>query len=135
MKRIKSLLSFILVAALLATTTSAAVVGYGEESSLGETTYDQSFSDIPPEHWAFTYIEELAKQGAINGYPDGKFYPDKTVTREEFAKIMVVAAGLTASPAVVSSYADVPLTYWASPFIETARPYMTAYKKWRCILF
>lgn len=87
-----------------------------------------TFSDVSASHWAFSSIEELVERKAINGYPDGKFYPDKTVSREEFAKIMVVAAGLTAAPAANSSYADVPLTYWASPYIETARPYMTAYQ-------
>ena len=86
------------------------------------------FDDVPPSHWAFASIEELVERKAINGYPDGNFYPEKTVSREEFAKIMVVAAGMTAAPAESSTYADVPLTYWASPYIETARPYMTAYR-------
>ena len=87
-----------------------------------------TFTDVPPDHWAFDSIEALAGRKAINGYPDGNFYPERTVSREEFAKIMVVAAGLTPIPAATSTYADVPLTYWASPYIETARPYMTAYQ-------
>lgn len=86
------------------------------------------FSDVPSTHWAYDYIEELVSRGAIDGYPDGKFYPEKTVTREEFAKIMVMAAGLVPLPAAESTYADVSLSHWSSPYIETARPYMTAYQ-------
>lgn len=88
----------------------------------------QHFSDVPSTHWAYDCIEELVSCGAISGYPDGKFYPEKTVTREEFAKIMVMAAGLVPLPAGESSYADVALSHWSSPYIETARPYMTAYR-------
>lgn len=88
----------------------------------------QRFSDVSPNHWAYDYIEELSSRGAIDGYPDGKFYPEKTVTREEFAKIMVMAAGLVPQPAAESTYADVSLKHWSSPYIETARPYMTAYQ-------
>lgn len=103
-------------------------VEYGAEVNPEEKVYQQTFTDVPTTHWAFRFIAELVERGAISGYPDGKFYPDKTVTREEFAKIMVAAAGLTAVPAQASSYADVPLTYWSSPFVETAKPYMTAYQ-------
>ena len=87
-----------------------------------------AFSDVPSDHWAFYYIEELVARKAINGYPDGNFYPEETVTREAFAKIMVVAAGLTPMPARTATYADVPVDHWAFSYIETARPYMTAYQ-------
>lgn len=115
----KKLLSLTLTLSLLA------VLGL---STLAVGAPTQTFSDVPQSHWAFDSIEALVARKAINGYPDGNFYPEKTVSREEFAKIMVVAAGLTAVPASVSTYADVSLTYWASPYIETARPYMTAYQ-------
>ena len=128
MKKFSALLSFVLIIGVLAGSFSAFAVEYGAENNPNDKTYTQTFSDVPINHWAFQYIEELTDRKAINGYPDGKFYPDKTVTRDEFAKIMVVAAGLTATPATVSSYVDIPLTYWASPFIETAKPYMTAYQ-------
>lgn len=126
MKKLLSLLcAFALILGLAA---PALAVEYGAELNPNEKTHTQRFSDVPTNHWAFQYVGELVERGAINGYPDGRFYPDKTVTREEFAKIMVVAAGLTAAPATSSSYTDVDVTYWASPFIETAKPYMTAYQ-------
>lgn len=107
---------------------TAFAVEYGTENNPDEKVYAQNFADVPTDHWAFQYIAELVERGAINGYPDGNFYPNETVTRDQFAKIMVKAAGLTAAPASSSSFADVPLTHWASPFVETAKAYMTAYK-------
>lgn len=106
----------------------ALLFSLGAAGFAAEESPAQRFSDVSPNHWAYDYIEELSSRGAIDGYPDGKFYPEKTVTREEFAKIMVMAAGLVPQPAAESTYADVSLKHWSSPYIETARPYMTAYQ-------
>ena len=104
----------------------AYAVDYGQQTT-GERTYQQIFSDVPETHWAFVFIAELSERKAINGYPDGRFYPKNTVTRAEFAKIMVAAAGLNAQAVSVSSFSDVPTTEWSSPFIETAKPYLTGF--------
>lgn len=124
----RKILAMLLTLALSLSLCTAYAVNYGDELNPDGKTYTQTFTDVSTKHWAFQYIAELVERGAINGYPDGKFYPDNIVTRQEFAKIMVAAAGLTATPAKQSSYADVPLTHWASPFVETSKPYMTAYK-------
>ncbi len=39
-------------------------------------------------HWAAGEIDVLARQGVLSGFPDGKFYPEKKVTRREMAKII-----------------------------------------------
>lgn len=57
-------------------------------------TTQPSFADCPESHWAYSYIEELKKSNIISGYSDGKFYPDKTVTREEFVKMVMLISGL-----------------------------------------
>ena len=89
----------------------------------------QRFADVPGSHWAYGAIQGLVERKAINGYPDENFYPERTVSREEFAKIMVAAAGITPKPVERATYEDVPLGYWAVGYIEAARPYMTAYQK------
>ncbi|NLT57384.1 MAG: S-layer homology domain-containing protein [Clostridiales bacterium] len=50
------------------------------------------FSDLAAGHWAFDHVTELAAQGIVSGYPDGRFLPDNTVTAGEFYKLMVMAA-------------------------------------------
>lgn len=48
-------------------------------------------------HWAEDAIGSLVASGAINGYSDGTFRPDNTVTRAEFAQILVQAMGIAAA--------------------------------------
>lgn len=55
-----------------------------------------AFSDISS-HWAKQAIEELLSMEAASGYPDGTFKPDRTITRAEFASILVKALKLEAS--------------------------------------
>jgi len=31
------------------------------------------FADVPTDHWAYDAVNELAKQGIVNGYPDSTF--------------------------------------------------------------
>ena len=42
-----------------------------------------SFNDVSARHWASDEIAVCAKMGWINGYPDGSFRPDATITRAE----------------------------------------------------
>ena len=41
------------------------------------------FTDVTANYWAANAIAVCAKLGWINGYPDGTFRPDQTVTRAE----------------------------------------------------
>jgi rhodanese-related sulfurtransferase len=50
-----------------------------------------SFSDVPADHLFYTEITQLADSGIISGYPDGTFRPDAQVTRQQMAKIIVLA--------------------------------------------
>lgn len=47
--------------------------------------------DVPPGHWAYQAIEELVQAGLIEGYPDGTFRPNRTLTRAEFAQAIARA--------------------------------------------
>lgn len=42
-----------------------------------------SFSDVSDNHWAAGFISLAEHLGYINGYPDGTFRPDQTITRAE----------------------------------------------------
>jgi len=49
------------------------------------------FSDVPTNHWAYNAIGKLAKSGIIDGYGNGLFLGDKTMTRYEMAQIVANA--------------------------------------------
>ncbi|TCL38858.1 S-layer family protein [Anaerospora hongkongensis] len=46
------------------------------------------FADVPAKHWSYDAISKLAKAGIIDGYSDGTFRGDKTITRYEMAIIV-----------------------------------------------
>ena len=45
----------------------------------------KDFPDVPENHWAYEYVATLAGNGILEGYPDGMFSGDRTMTRYEFA--------------------------------------------------
>lgn len=63
--------------------------------SLATGSETTAFSDISG-HWAESYVLLAASAGVINGYGDGTFAPEKTITRAEAAKIVAIAAGISA---------------------------------------
>lgn len=125
----KKLLSIVmLICITVSSLTSVYAVDYGEElQNAPIKTYKQKFSDVPESYWAFAYISEMSERGVLNGYPDGKFYPDSQVTRAEFAKIMTTAAGLSIAEPTMQIFSDVQLTDWYAPYVHTAKEYLGAY--------
>ena len=47
-----------------------------------------NFPDVPKDHWAYSYVKSLADRGLLEGYPDGEFKGDRSMTRYEFAAII-----------------------------------------------
>ena len=56
----------------------------------------------------------------INGFPDGTFLPENDVTREQVAKMVVVALGLDVVDPYSATYSDVPRENWSYTYVETA---------------
>ena len=67
--------------------TAALIVG-----AMG-TTFAASnpFSDVPSGHWSYQAVTKLAQAGVIEGYGDGTFKGDKSITRYEMAQMVAVA--------------------------------------------
>lgn len=80
-----------------------------------------AFPDIQ-NHWARPFIEPLAEQGIVAGYPDGTYQPEQTVDRDEFAAILRQAFNQEQERRIASGavYKDVPTGYWAESAIEEA---------------
>lgn len=85
------------------------------------------FSDVNSSHWAYAAIKDLNTRKVLGGYPDGKFRPERVVTRAEFAKIMVLAAGLTPKDVTATSFSDIKPDDWYTPYIEAAKDYLSGY--------
>ncbi len=61
-----------------------------EASSLAGTSV---FSDVSENHWAGGYINCIAQKGIINGYPDGSFGAEETITYAQALTILVRLLG------------------------------------------
>ena len=61
-------------------------------------------------HWAENAVSRWSSYAVINGYPDGLFYPDRPMTRAEFASIIANLLGLTNESENV--YSDVNNSDW-----------------------
>lgn len=129
MKRLVSILTAVVLIFSTFETASAALPDYGEEwQGAPDNVHTVSFTDLPTSHWAYRYIADMVNRKVIDGYPDKKFRPNNTISRAEFAKIMVTASGIQAKKVNYSSFSDVPVTNWASPFVEAVKDYMTGYR-------
>ncbi len=56
-----------------------------------ETTYNPNsiiFPDVPENHWAYEYVNDLIHMGIIEGYPDGVFRGERSMTRYEFSAML-----------------------------------------------
>jgi hypothetical protein len=66
-----------------------------------------TFSDVPETHPYFNAIEGMAAANVINGFPDGTFKPDALVTRQQFAKMIVLSLGLPVTEQDICVFPDV----------------------------
>ena len=126
---LKRLLAAVTTVFVAVTSTAVSAVDYGAEYKNKPTgTYEVKFTDVQKNYWAFEYIGEMQKRGIINGYPDGRYYPENYVERCEFAKIMVGAAGLRTDLTSGEYFKDVKKDDWFYAYVETAKEYLTGYK-------
>ena len=47
------------------------------------------FFDVDPSDWYYDEVMRLTEAGILDGYSDGGFYPDKSITNAEFIKLLV----------------------------------------------
>lgn len=89
-----------------------------DKSSLTEEKTEM-YSDTENVKWAKEAIENLTKRGVLNGYPDGKFYPQNLVSRAEFVKMVVVAFGVEIIGST-TEYVDIRKTDWCAEYVAGA---------------
>lgn len=80
----------------------------------------KSFSDVPGSHWAAKYINFAATRGWVNGYADGTFRPNNSITRAEVAAVTCRLLERNADQSYIRShlselraFTDVNESHWA----------------------
>lgn len=109
----KKILSVLITAVIVLTLGGTfAVLGYG-----GSRLY----SDVRSNHWAFDAISFTTEKKWFNGYTDGTFCPNNTISRAEAAKVLVSLLEREVHEISDTGYSDVFVTDWYAPYIEVGK--------------
>ena len=85
-----------------------------------DATTKTTFTDIGSVAWAKEAIEALAEKGVIAGTSYGIFEPNGLVTREQFAKMLVLATDKFNSSAICD-FTDIPAGDWSTAYVASAK--------------
>ncbi len=83
-------------------------------------TPDQVFADLSGYDWAKESILSLAQKGIINGVGNGEFNPSGLVTREQFAKMIVLVLD-SFDESEITDFSDVDASQWYAPYVASAQ--------------
>ena len=84
----------------------------------GIRTEENNFSDVAADRWSNRYISTMANGKYVLGYEDGTFGPGKSITRAEFATMIVrYASGAVVAPE--NTFSDIS-GHWGESYILTA---------------
>jgi len=86
---------------------------------LADKKDQKQFIDLSEEHWAYSYVGRLSRNGYINGYEDNSFKPESNITRAEFVSIIIRSFALE-DVAASCSFMDVSSESWYYPTIASA---------------
>ncbi|MGB3300270.1 MAG: S-layer homology domain-containing protein [Phormidesmis sp.] len=106
-----------LVAKTLGVTTFLTPLLYSSAAFAQPRNY--AFYDIV-NHWAVGCIEGVGADGLMKGYLDDSFRPDGTMTRAEFAAVMIKAFPNAPTVRSAPNFSDVPQGFWGRAAIAQA---------------
>lgn len=82
-------------------------------------SYSKSFTDTEA-HWAKEVIKKMASRHVAAGVDENRFDPDGSVTRAQFAALLVRTLGLDENTPTGAVFKDVPENAWFAGAVETA---------------
>jgi len=98
--------------------TRAEFVDLANATSKLKGATEVAFNDVPEDHFYYHSIIAAASSGLVNGYEDGTFRPDNTITRAEVVTVINRLLGLKATERAISfehldnEFVDIG-THWA----------------------
>lgn len=89
-------------------------------NTIGQTELQKEFGDIKNVPWAVESINTLQRAWIISGDENGKFNPDKKITREEFLKLLLKSAGIETDSAEALPFGDTDKGEWYYEYVSAA---------------
>ena len=101
------------------------VICFSVTYTVAHAASNVTFTDVPSTHWAYNDITEAASLGFINGYDDGRFGPNDSLTREQWAALIVRTLGSNVEtgdhqPQGKHSFTTANASAWAIPELVKA---------------
>lgn len=93
---------------------------FGIEEGFSEPLTSQLFNDLDESNSSYPAVSYLYKKGTVQGYPDGTFQPEKTVSRVESLKFIFAGLDQPVSTKLKVSYKDTQSGQWYSNYLATA---------------
>jgi len=130
-KNLKRLVSILLCMLLVISSSVCAFATKNNKSysSLNSAFNSKGFKDVNENHWAYKYIKWMLERGIIDGVGNNMFNPGGTVTRAQFAKMMVNTLNLQLYSPETPTFSDVKKGSWEYKYVESAKNYLTYYKQ------
>lgn len=108
-QKVKRLLSFLFFFCLI-----------GMLLPFGALAADHQFSDVSSDAWYGEAVQYVYEQGLMEGESRSSFAPGGQLTRGMFVTVLGRMDGVDTSSYTGSSFSDVPIGWWYSPYVEWA---------------
>jgi len=116
---LRKVVFFLIISVLLLTSVPA----------IASTTAGKSeFTDLDENHWAYESVKNIVKSGIMSKDSKGRFNPNGTVSRGEFAVLIVKALELPLKNPDQATFLDIPKNSQYYKYVETAKYYLTGYR-------
>lgn len=89
--------------------------------SLSLTLTAAAHNDVSEAHWAHKEIVKCTEEGLFEGYSDGNFKPNATITRAEAIKVLVSYSDREVNESASGEYLDIATDKWYAPYIEAGQ--------------
>ena len=93
------------------------------EAALAVVEAIKAPSDIPADAPYKTAVDKLIAKGSFSVSADGKFYPDKNISRGEFAKAVYFIMGGKLTKPAAATFKDLSAQHWGYQYAETLNSY------------
>jgi N-acetylmuramoyl-L-alanine amidase len=99
--------------------TTVATLWRNSSSIYTVASFHKSFTDVQG-HWAQSYVELLANKLVVDGVTDTTFEPDRSITRGEFAALVVRSLGLKTDVSAATYFSDIAPSDWYAGVVAAA---------------
>ena len=79
-----------------------------------------AYNDVSNDSNVFEAVTVLSNLDILNGFEDGSFKPNQTITRAEMAKVICLALDCSNVSSAATPFDDVSPKHWANTYINTA---------------